>query len=108
MEFANPFDEQLALHGPPAIFLFARDGLLRFDETWTRDAYGRAEGPHERRPVWALLRDQGTGFVMMVYSTAASLLEDHPRLQVRMYDTRDVAEHARASFGEPPLSDEPW
>ncbi len=59
-------------------------------------------------PAWALVRDRGTGFVSLVYVTAAALLEDHPRADVRPFDSRDAAEAARAAFGTPPLAPLPW
>lgn len=106
--FCNPFDEALAADGPAAIFLFDRQGFLRFDPTWTRDAWGREEGPHAHDPVWLLLRDHGTGFVTMAWVTSRTLVPSWPRADVRAYDTREAAEAARAAFGTPPLCAEAW
>lgn len=106
--FCNPFDEALAADGPPAVFLFDREGLLRFDETWTRDAYNRSPGPHARGEAWLLLRDRATGFVTLAMVTSATLIPHWPRADVRAYATRAAAEEARAAFGQPPLAEAPW
>ena len=106
--WCNPFDEQLAREGPPAVFLLDREGMLRFDETWTRDAWGRSAGPHPRGAAWVLLRDHATGYVMLALATSPTLLASHPRAEVRSYGTRAEAESARAAFGQPPLARAPW
>ena len=108
MPSCNPFDDELAKHGPPAVFLFDREGLLRFDPTWTRDAYGRAPGPHAAGSVWLLLRDRLTGFVTQVFVTSETLIEDWPRADVKRFATREEADAARAGFGTPPVCEEPW
>lgn len=108
MDSCNPFDTYLAESGPPAVFLFDREGLLRFDPTWTRDAYGREPGPHERGEAWLLLRDHGTGFVTMIFVTSTTLVPSWPRADVRRYTTRAEAEAARAAVGNPPVCKEPW
>ena len=100
----NPFDEHLLAHGPPAVFLLDREGMLRFDETWTRDAWGREPGPHASGHVWLLLRDRGTGYVMIVLSTSPTLIVSHPRCDVRAFPTREAAEAVRATFGSPPIA----
>lgn len=106
--FCNPFDELLAQAGPPAVFLLDREGMLRFDETWTRDAWGRAPGPHGFGRSWRLLRDHDTGYVTLVLVTSPTLLREHPRAEVRSFEGRAEAEAARARFGRPPLASEPW
>lgn len=108
MEFCTPFDEALAHQGPPGVFLFDAEGALRFQVTWTRDLYGRAEGPHELSWRWVLCRDRGSGFVQLVLVTAASLLREHPRLELRSFDDLDDARVALAAFGSPAISEAPW
>jgi hypothetical protein len=108
MMFCSDFDERLSLEGPGAIFLPDREGLLRFDAEWTRGAWGRHPGPHAPEPAWFLLRDHGTGFVVLAYASARGLLADHPRMDVRSYPDREAALAARAGFGRPPLCEEPW
>jgi hypothetical protein len=104
----NPFDHALLAAGPPAVFLFDKKGELRFDATWTRDAWGRAPGPHERGEVWLLLRDHGTGFISLVLVTSETLIIEHPRADVRRFATREEAEAARSAFGTPPVCREAW
>ncbi len=106
--FCNLFDEALFRQGVPAVFLRDREGRLRFDETWTRDAWGLAEGPHEPGTQWMLLRDRGTGYVQFVVATSPSLLRQHPRSDVRRFGSMEEALEALASFGHPALCSEPW
>lgn len=106
--FCSPFDEALASEGPAAVFLPDPEGLFRFDARWTRDAWGRAPGPHTHGLVWLLLRDRGTGFVTLALVSSPTLIPTHPRQDIRSYATREQAEQARAAFGWPPIAEEPW
>lgn len=106
--FCSPFDEALASQGPAAVFLPDPEGALRFDARWTRDAWGRAEGPHAHGLTWLLLRDRGTGFVTLALVTSPTLITEHPRLEVRAFSTREDAEAERATYGWPPMCPEPW
>lgn len=108
MRFCTDFDEHLAVHGPPAVFLPDREGLLRFDAEWTRGAWGRLDAVPERAPAWVLLRDHDTGFVALAYTTSAALLAVHPRMQTRHFDTAQDALRARDAFGSPPVAGAPW
>lgn len=105
--FASPFDETLASLGPAAVFLVDTEGLLRFHLNWTRDAWGRQPGPHAIAWVWMLLRDRDTGFVQLALVTSPTLIPEHPRADVRSYETREAAEAARSTFGRPPIA-EAW
>jgi hypothetical protein len=108
MEFCSPFDEKMAQSGPAAVFLLDREGLLRFHSTWTRDAWGRASGPHLSGWSWVLLRDRGSGFVQLALVTSPTLVRSHPRADVRTYDSYEAACAARSELGNPPLSMESW
>lgn len=111
MEFCSPFDEALAASGAPAIFLPDREGLLRLDPEWSRDAVGRNPGPHEHALTWCLLRDHDTGFVMLALATSPTLLpapDGHVRMDVRHYPDEAAAHEARAAFGDPPIDRTPW
>lgn len=90
------------------MFLPDRDGLLRFDATWTRDAWGRAPGPHVHEPCWMLARDRDSGFVLLLHVTSPTLLEVHPRLDLRRFETSAEAHAARSALGAPPVDREPW
>lgn len=107
-EFCSPFDEALAHHGPAGVFLPDPEGAWRFQPNWTRDAWGRAEGPHTQGWVWTLLRDTDSGFVLLALVTSPTLLTEHPRLQVRACASREEAESTRAALGWPPLAGESW
>jgi hypothetical protein len=117
--FCSSFDETLARHGPPAVFLFDPEGQLRFDAEWTRDAWSRApEQPrHEpfelpatasRMACWVLARDRDSGWVSLVLVTSPELLAHHPRLDLRRVS--DVAEGraVRASLGAVPVAKGAW
>lgn len=106
--FCSPFDEALAQAGPAAVFLPDPEGSLRFHASWTRDAWGRAPGPHVVGWSWQLFRDKGNGFVQLALVTSPTLIQEHPRLDVRAYATREEAVAAREVFGSPPLANEPW
>lgn len=108
MRFCSPFDEALARSGPAAVFLPDRDGELRFDADWTRDAWERAPGPHDTAWVWLLLRDRDTGFVNLLLVTSPTLIERHPRADVRAYPSAEAAIAARAAIGRPPVAREAW
>ncbi len=106
--FCNPFDASLADRGPAAVFLPDREGLLRFDETWTRDCWGRAPGPHAPGDAWTLMRDRATGYVMLALVTSPTLLVTHPRLEIRQHTTQAAAEAERATYGTPPIARDAW
>lgn len=106
--FCGPFDEQLAREGPAAIFLVDRHGELRMNESWTRDVWGRNEGPHAHGWTWLLMRDHDTGYISLVLSTSPTLLTEHPRADVRVFADRAAAEVERARFGVPPIHREAW
>lgn len=103
-DFCSPFDAALAKSGVGAVFLVDREGALRFDSEWTRDAWGRAEATGD--PTWALVRDRGSGHVQVVFVTRGELLSDHPRLQVRTCASADEARAARREIGL--VQKEPW
>lgn len=108
MVFCNPFDEALVASGAAAIFLRDRSGLWKCDLSWTRDAWGRAPGPHAHGVVFVLLRDHDTGFVTLAMCTSPTLLAAWPRADVRTYATEAAADAARAAFGRPPVTLEAW
>lgn len=104
--WSSPLDEVLAT-SVPCILLPDKEDLLRYDDTWTRDAYNRNPGPHALAPTWALLRDRATGFVTFVLATSPTLLTDHPRADVTVYPTAAAARAARAALGPIPRTDAP-
>lgn len=117
-EYCNPYDAALAAHGPACVFLRDPEGRFRFDAEWTRDAWGRAadraaalgvsaELP-AHSPVWALARDNDSGYVQIVLATSPDLLHHHPRLAFRVYPSFHDAEQALVALGRPPLAVEPW
>ena len=106
--YCCPFDESLANEGPPAIFRLDQDGEWRLDVEWTRDCWGRVDGPLERRVVYALVRDIPTGFVQMMLITAPDLLAKRPGVQVRCFDSHAGALAAFTELGNPPIVEGSW
>ena len=94
--------------GPAAVFLFDREGLLRSQESWTRDAWGRNAGPHQKACTWVLVRDRDTGFVTVMMVSSPTLLLEHPRADVRAFDSLSDARAARAAFETLVVSAETW
>lgn len=92
--FASAFDLALARQGPAAVFLPDREGAWRFDADWTRDCWGRAPGPHGPDWRFVLVRDAATGFVNLVMVSAATLLDAHPRADVRAFPDEAAARAA--------------
>lgn len=108
MQFCSEFDAALAEAGPAAVFLPDRNGDLRFEPSWTRDAWGRAPGPHEHGRVWLLARDRASGFVQLVFVTSPTLLAEHPRLDLRAFSDEASARAALEAVGVPPIVEEAW
>ncbi len=108
MEFCSPFDEAMAHTGPASVFLLDRTGALRCDPTWTRDAWGRAPGPHEPGWRWVLLRDHGTGFVQLILVTSPTLIASHPRADVRPFASFEEASRVRQAYGHPAIAVAGW
>ena len=106
--FCSGFDEALAHGGPAAVFLFDVEHALRFDEKWTRDVWGRAAGPHEHGWRWVAVRDRQTGFVHVVLVTSPTLLPEHPRADLKAFETWEGARRFRDEHGHPPICVKPW
>jgi hypothetical protein len=106
--FASGWDEACALAGPPAVFLLSREGALKLEVGWTRDAWSRRPGPHAFAWTWTLCRDRATGYVVLALATSPSLLQDHPRMDVRVYADEADARDALAALGAVPSDPSPW
>jgi hypothetical protein len=106
--FASEFDRELAASGPAAVFLPNREGLLKLEPAWTRDAWERAPGPHPPGWTWTLCRDRATGYVVLALVTSPSLLLSHPRLDLRRYRDREEAVRERLALGPVAIRREPW
>ena len=106
--FCSPFDEALAQRGPASVFLPDQEGLWRFDASWTRDAWGRAPGPHVHQRTYLALRDQRSGFAFVALVTSPTLITAHPRLDVRPFEDLEDARRFVRTFGDPPCSEVSW
>jgi hypothetical protein len=99
LAFCDDWDRALFEAEVLALFLRDPDGELRLQPDRTRDALRHAPGPFPRVPVHALLRDRATGHVHCVLATSPGLLEGHPRLEARVYDSEAAALAALAALG---------
>lgn len=108
MGFCNAFDERLASDGPAAIFLRDHEGLYRFDASWTRDAWERNPGPHDIQTVFVLVRDHATGFVARLLVSSPTLLQAHPRGDVKAFPTEADAEAYLQTLGSLAVSADAW
>ena len=122
--FADPFDQAVAHHGPPAVFTVDHKNQLRLNgdrsrETWTRilEESTPPRPPGEADPVrpdsdvvWChcLFRDHGTGWVQYILVTSPALCSEHPRADVRRYDNQAQALAALAALGRPPIAEDSW
>jgi hypothetical protein len=55
-----------------------------------------------------LCRDRASGFVQLVLVTSPTLLQEHPRLELRVFDDPAAAQAALADLGTPPLAEASW
>lgn len=97
--FCDDWDRALFEAGVLALFLRDPDGELRLQPDRTRDALRHAPGPFPLEPVHALVRDRATGHVHCVLATSPGLLEGHPRLEARIYDSEEDARAALVALG---------
>ena len=108
LEFCSEFDRGLAVDGPAGVFLRDHKGRWRFVSDWTRDLWERAEGTHNIEWTWTLLRDRDSGFVTLALVTSPSLIQSHPRQDLRHFSTQIAAQRALDAFGQPPICVTPW
>jgi hypothetical protein len=90
------------------VFLLDREGMLKLEPSWTRDAWSRHAGPHLPGWTWTLCRDRATGYVILALVTSPSLLTSHPRLDLRRCRDREEADRERLALGPVPIRREPW
>jgi hypothetical protein len=103
--FSDPFDRNLAAHGPGALFTIGHKGQLRLALNRSRDQGKRAADDRPKRPCHCLFRDRATGFVQYVLATTPALCQAHPRADIREYPDQPSALAALASLGRPPVAD---
>lgn len=108
LKFCSTYDETLAKEGPAAVFLPDKRGAWRFDAEWSRDAWLREEGPHQRNMGYRLWRDANTGYIVLLMVSSDTLLTTHPKGQLRTFRTLDEAEAAREQYGKPPVDRKAW
>ena len=78
MHLCSPFDEALAQHGPPAVFVRDMEGQLRAEPDLSRDGWERCRSRGvvpTLDPSFALVRDRATGFVSLCFVIGFPVLE---------------------------------
>ena len=111
MHLCSPFDEALAQHGPPAVFVRDMEGQLRAEPDLSRDGWERCRARGvvpTLDPSFALVRDRATGFVSLCFVSGRALLEAHTRADVRFYPSEEEAQAALTALGRPPVVKTPW
>lgn len=103
--FRDPFDQILAAQGPPALFTVDAEGELRLDPFRTRDGWSRIslDDVPAHDVCHCLFRDRATGYVQYILVTSPALYADHPRADVRRFDSQRQALDALEGMGQPPI-----
>lgn len=102
MDWRSPFDEEMAAHGPPAVFTVDAKGRLGVDEARTRETWCRVGGSPKRGECHCLFTDVATGWVQYVLVTSEELCREHPRAGIERFDTEEQALQALAALGPLP------
>lgn len=108
LTFCSAYDALLMETSPAAVFLLDKRGEWKFSADWSRDAWLRDTGPYDYGVCFRLWRDALTGYVIPIMVTSPTLLMEHPKGEVRCFDTLEEAMAVRATFGDPPVCDTPW
>jgi hypothetical protein len=103
MEWRSPFDEALAVSGPPAVFTLDHQGRLGLDEARSRESWCRVGDPGELERCHCLFTDQATGFVQYVLVTSVRLFTEHPRAATQRFSSEEEAMEALAALGPIPV-----
>jgi len=99
MNWRSPFDEEMALRGPPAIFTVDAKGRLGVDEARTRETWCRVGVQPRRSECHCLFTDRATGWVQYVLVTSEDLCSDHPRADIEHFESEAAALDALAALG---------
>ena len=102
MDWRSPFDREMAMRGPPAIFTVDAKGRLGVDEARTRETWCRVGVEPERAECHCLFTDRETGWVQYVLVTSEDFCRDHPRALIQRFETEAAAFEALAALGPLP------
>lgn len=109
MDTCSRYDTAMLESGPPSVFVRTHEQLWRVEPDITRDCWERLSGrDFTRDPRHALVRDRATGFVSWWYLTSPALLDEHPRLDARFFESAEAAEQALVALGRPPIAPPSW
>ena len=100
MQFTDPFDETLALHGPAAIFTCTHDGELQLNVMRTRDLRRQHQPPFPHEYCHCLIIDHATGWVEYALITSPVLCSHHERANIQRYASYNEAQEALQSHKE--------
>ena len=107
--FRSELDRVIALEGPAAVFTLDARGQLQFDPARSRESWDRRESEmkvHDHKTCICLFRDRMTGWVQFVLVTSPELIREHPRADIRVFDSADDAVQTLQSLGSPPVVDD--
>ena len=103
MDWRSPFDREMALSGPPAIFTVDAKGRLGVDEARTRETWCRVGGEPQRKTGHCLFTDRATGWVQYVLVTSEAFCLHHPRADIECFASEAAALNALAALGPLPV-----
>ena len=102
VDWRSPFDREMALRGPPAIFTVDAKGRLGIDEARTRETWCRVGGQPRREVCHCLFTDRATGWVQYVLATSEDFCRDHPRADIERFESEEAALNSLAALGPLP------
>lgn len=93
MDFADPYDQLLAEHGPGGLFTFTHDGELQFDLFRTRDWRRRFATSDRMVVAWnhCVCTDVATGWPIYVLITCNELVCSDDRTVTVSFETLEAA-----------------
>ena len=103
ISWRSNFDEEMASHGPPAVFTLDHRDRLGLDEARTREAWTRVGSGGVHLCCHCLFEDKETGWHQYVLVTSALLCASHPRAIIHRFDDAEAALGALNAMGSVPI-----
>ena len=103
ISWRSNFDEDMAAHGPPAVFTLDHRDQLGLDVARTREVWTRVGSGGVHSPCHCLFEDKETGWHQYVLVTSALLCTDHPRATIHRFEDAAAALAALAAMGPVPI-----
>ncbi len=92
-EFISELDEEVANHGPAAVFTLNHEGSLQLDILRSRDFRSQNSPPYplSPKPLHCVLVDESTGWPQYALITSTNLCQNHSRAQILVFEEEDAA-----------------